>query len=149
MAYEIKKIISELIPTDFPQLFKDEESVLIDFTQAFFQWLETSNNAVYHARRLLDYRDIDRTLDDFLYHFKQKYLIGIQLDTATSTRLLVKHCLDFLRARGTARADKLFFAAVYGEEANVYIPSVDIFRLSSGDWVVPQYLEVTHRDVNV
>jgi hypothetical protein len=40
MSYEIEQTISELIPTDFPEKFREMESNLIPFLQGYFQWME-------------------------------------------------------------------------------------------------------------
>lgn len=112
----------------------------------YYEWMESEGQMLYHARRLPQYRDIDVTTDDFLIHFKEKYLKNIQLETTSNVRQLVKHSLDVYRAKGSDRAIDLLFRLVYGTGADVYYPSSDIFSTSSGKWVLPTYLEVTPRN---
>lgn len=144
----IEPLIHQFIAAQFPAIYRDEGPQFIAFVTSYFQYLEASNNALYHTRRLLDYKDIDLTIDDFVIHFKEKYLKNIQADTVVATRRLVKHSLDLYRSKGTERSVDLFFRAVFGQGAEVYYPSDDIFRLSSGDWVKPKYLEVTPSKMN-
>jgi uncharacterized membrane protein len=106
-------------------------------------------NPLYHARRLPDYRDIDSTTDDFIVHFKEKYLKNIQFDTATNKKLLVKNSLDLYRAKGTERAVDLFFKLVYGTAAEVRYPAEKIFRLSDGVYEKPEYLEIGYSIYNI
>ena len=106
-------------------------------------------NPLYHARRLPDYRDIDSTTDDFIVHFKEKYLKNIQFDTATNKKLLVKNSLDLYRAKGTERAVDLFFKLVYGTAAEVQYPAEKIFRLSDGVYEKPEYLEIGYSIYNI
>jgi hypothetical protein len=106
-------------------------------------------NPLYHGRRLPDYRDIDSTTDDFIVHFKEKYLKNIQFDTATNKKLLVKNSLDLYRAKGTERAVDLFFKLVYGTSAEVRYPAEKIFRLSDGVYEKPEYLEIGYSIYNI
>jgi len=108
-----------------------------------FGTLTTKGNANYHIRRLYDYDDIDKTADDFIIYFKQKYLNGIQFETETKTRMLVKHALDIYRSKGTERSLDLLFRIVFGVGATFYYPGDDLFKLSDGEWFVPQYLEIS------
>ena len=119
----IEKRISPLIQSQFPSFYQEEGENFIAFTKAYYEWLESTNNPLYHARRLPDYRDIDSTTDDFIVHFKEKYLKNIQFDTATNKKLLVKNSLDLYRAKGTERAVDLFFKLVYGTAAEVRYPA--------------------------
>lgn len=102
-----------------------------------------SVNPTYLARNLFQIRDIDTTLDDFILHFKEKYLKNIQFDIATNKQLLVKNSFDLYRSKGTERGIDLFFKLVYGINAEVYYPGDDLLRPSDGVWTKPRYLEVT------
>lgn len=145
----IEKNISNFIENQFPEIYREEGPLFVEFVKKYYEWMEEANNTLYHSRRILDYKDIDDTVNDFVVKFKQKYLTDIQLDTVSQTRQLVKHSLDLYRSKGTERSIDLFFRAVFGKPAEVYYPGDDIFRLSDGKWVKPKYLEVTPSDYNV
>lgn len=144
----IEKNISQFIKTQFPSIYREEGQLFVDFVTKYYEWMEQSNNVLYHSRRLREYQDIDMTVDTFVLNIKNKYLNGIQLDTAAKTKTLVKNSLDLYRSKGTERSVDLFFRAIYGSPAEVYYPGEDIFRLSDGKWVRPRYLEVTNSDYN-
>ena len=144
----IEKTISNLIENQFPAFYKDEGPMLIAFIQAYYEWMETSDQVIYESRRLPEYADIDDTVDEFIKHFKSTYLTGIQFDTLTNKRLLVKNILDIYRSKGTPRAIELLFKLVFGEEASIYFPAKDIFKASDGKWKIPKYLEITHHENN-
>jgi hypothetical protein len=163
----IEKNISPLIENMFPAFYKTEGPNFIAFVKAYFEWLESDgtytdpsnnsviiyndtantipagNQAIHQARRLLSYRDIDSTVDEYIIHFKEKYLKNIQFNTATNKKLLIKNSYDLYRSKGTQRSIDLFFKLVYGVTAEIYYPGDDIFRLSDGVWTKPYYLEVT------
>lgn len=138
----LEKKISYLVDKQFPAKYREDQPELVAFVRAYYEWMETQDQTVYHARRLLEHRDIDSTIDSFLKHFKSKYLNGIQSDTAVATNSFVKHSLDLYRSKGTERAIDLFFKNVFGVPAKVYFPAKDIFRTSSGVWIEPKYIEV-------
>lgn len=104
--------------------------------------------AVYLARKLLELRDIDHTVDLFVLKFKEKYLKNIEFDVSTNRRLLVKNALDLYRSKGTSRSISLFFRLMYGVNTTVQYPGDNIFRLSDAEWVKPKYLEVTVPNVD-
>lgn len=145
----IEKRISPLIESQFPSFYQEEGENFIAFTRAYYEWLESTNNPLYHTRRLPSYRDIDETTDDFIVHFKEKYLKNIQFDTATNKKLLVKNSLDLYRAKGTERSVDLFFKLVYGTAAEVNYPAEKIFRLSDGVYEKPEYLEIGYSIYNI
>jgi hypothetical protein len=140
------KSISNLIENQFPEFYKEEGPVFIEFVKAYYEWLEEYNNPLYDARRLMEYGDIDSTVDKYLEYFKNKYLNNIQKDTAVSTQHLVKHSLDLYRSKGTERAIDLFFKSIFGVSADVYYPGRDILKTSSGEWIEPLYIEVATDD---
>ena len=119
------------------------------YMSSITQYQPINANPLYHSRRLPDYRDIDSTTDDFIVHFKEKYLKNIQFDTATNKKLLVKNSLDLYRAKGTERAVDLFFKLVYGTAAEVRYPAEKIFRLSDGVYEMPEYLEIGYSIYNI
>jgi len=144
-----EKTISNLIETHFPMFIQEEGPVFVEFVKNYYKWMEESSGAVYEARRLGEYRDIDSTVDSFLIYFKEKYLKNVQFDTAASTKKMVKHSLDLYRSKGSARAIDLLFKVVFNTPAEIYTPGDDLFKLSSGDWYEKVYLEITPSPSNI
>src|SRR5688572_19003302 len=139
----IERTISQYVENMFPAVYKDEGPIFVAFVKAYFEWLEDEENVLWYTRRLFEIKDIDETLEQFIVHFKEKYLKHIPITSHTNTRQLVKHSLDLYRSKGTERGVDLLFKLVFGQGATLYYPGDDIFRLSDGKWVVPMYLEVT------
>lgn len=140
--------ISNLIESQFPDIYRQEGPMLVQFVKSYYEWMESQGMPIYHARRLPTYTDIDSTLEEFLTYFKQKYLPNIQFNTATSKKLFVKNSLLFHRSKGTPRSVELFFKLVYGVAAEIYYPGDDILQTSSGTWKSPRYLEITSTQFN-
>lgn len=138
----IEDDISLLVKNHFPKFYEEQGITFIEFVKEYYNWAQQTNNNIYFTRNLLENRDIDTTIDDFLYHYKQKYLAGAPVNFDRS-RFNIKHVKDFYNSKGTERGTKLFLNRVYGvSEADVYFPGVDVLKPSDGEWTVPVYLEV-------
>lgn len=135
--------ISPLIETQFPSFYREEGPMFVTFVEEYYKWLETTNNTLYHSRHLLDYADIDQTLDTFLPYFQSKYIPNTPTTNIQNQRDLIKHSADIYRTRGTLQSLRLAFRMLYDESIGVYYPGDDLLKPSDGQWVSPKYLEVT------
>jgi hypothetical protein len=95
---------SLLIPQQLPEFVRDNinYSTFVDFIQAYYEWLETAYSAngsvttantsgegvTYGAKNLLNYMDVDSTLDDFVSYFLKDFLPYIPEDALTDKRKL-------------------------------------------------------------
>jgi len=150
---QVEQFISPLVKSQFPAFYQDEGPLFILFAEEYYRWLETqiaevdgvdvAGKVAYYSRTLLDNRDVDRTLDEFIVYFKEKYLKNIQFSTLSNKKLLIKAAHDLYKSKGSEKSVDLLFRLLYGTSAEVYLPSRDIFKASSGKWVLPKYIEVT------
>ena len=145
----LEKFISPFTEQMFPEFYRSEGKNFILFVKAYLEWLESEDQVLYEGRRIPEYRDIDKTVSDFIVFFKTKYLNNIQFTTASNKELFIKNSLDFYRAKGTIRSVELFFKLVHGIDAEVYYPGDDLFRTSDNTYNPVKYLEVTHSPSNV
>lgn len=141
--------ISPLIESQFPAFYNEEGDMFITFVREYYKWLEASGNPLYHSRHILEYRDIDDTLDEFLPNFQTKYMVGTPTNTIQNQRDLIKHSRDIYQTKGTIESLRLIFQMLYGAEIQVYYPGDDILRTSDGVWVTPRYLELSVSDRTV
>lgn len=139
-----EKLISPYIESQFPFHYRENYPQFVEFIRVYYRWLEQQTQAIGHTRRLLEYRDVDQTQEDYLQYFKNKYMPYLKFVTNTDKRILVKHVQDLYRSKGTERGIDLFFKLVYGVNADVYYPGTDLFRLSDNSWIKRNYLELGH-----
>jgi hypothetical protein len=139
----IEKYISPFISQQFPQFYRAEGPNFVAFVKAYYEWLEQSEQAVGHARTLLDYNDIDETLPQFIKYFSSQFIADLPEDVIADKRLLLKRILDLYRSKGTKRAHELLFRLVFGEDIELYLPGEYIFRPSDNTWKIPTYIEVS------
>lgn len=131
------------VPQQFPSVYRDEGPSFVEFTESFFSWLETDGPG-YKTKRLLEYGDVDETLDELLPHFVKKYLHGMPAEKFGDKRFVVKHVLDVYRSKGSIEGLKLLFRLLFSETPTVYVPSKDVLKPSDGKWYVPKYFEVSY-----
>ena len=151
MDFNQEKFISNFIENQFPRFYQEDGPDFILFVKAYYEWLETSGavegdgngGPIREARELLTYRDIDSTIEKFLEYFQKKYLYGIPFNIIANKRFLLKHILDVYRSKGTIQCYRLLFKLIYNEDVDIYLPSIDMLRVSDGTWFQPRYLEVT------
>lgn len=139
----IENDIAPLIESQFPGFYQEDGENFVAFVRAYYEWLDQEGS---EARKILEYRDIDYTVDSFLDHFKNEFLNSLPEVTAVSKRTLVKHIQDLYKSKGSSDAFKLLFKLVFNQEIEVYDPSIDILKPSDGIWKVPQYLECSISD---
>lgn len=143
----LEKRISTLVENQFPAVFRDDGPLFVQFVRKYYEWMEEQGQAIYHTRRMFEYKDIDETTDEFVQYFKKQYLNNVQLDTVESTRTLIKNSLDLYRSKGTERGLKLLFQAAFGVLPDVFYPGDYLFKTSDGVYKQPQYIELSpHHD---
>ena len=139
----IEKLVSPHIASQFPSFYRSDGPNFVAFVQAYYEWMESSGNPLYHSRRLLEYADIDETADQFIKYFKNTYINALPETVVADKRLLMKHVLDLYRAKGTSRAVQLLFRLLFDESIDVYIPGDYLLRPSDGEWKKGYYIETT------
>jgi hypothetical protein len=90
--------------------------------EEYYKWLETNEpeyanyvgalvngNPLYHGRRLTDYKDVDRTIDEFFIHFKEKFVKNTTIDSTVSKEQLIKSAQDIFSSKFSERSLDLLF----------------------------------------
>jgi len=142
--HNLSQTISEYIEQQFPAVYREDGANLIAFVKAYYEFLEnTSTSPTTLSRSMFQNRDIDETLENFVFHFKEKYLNQFPYAKAVDNRFAIKHIMDFYRSKGSPLSVQLLIRMLFNEEATVYFPSVDILKPSDSKWNIPRYIEIT------
>jgi hypothetical protein len=112
-------------------------------TNGIVQTTVTEGGPAYEARKLLEYRDVATTLDEFTSHFLGMFAKNFPRHTHISADMLVASLRDFYRGKGTVESVAWFFRALFDEDADVYFPREDVLRASDGTWDAPVTIKVT------
>ena len=110
-------------------------------------------NPVQNIQQLLDYADVDKTIQGFLSKFRNSFLTSIpdRLDENVDKRKLIKNIKSLYQSKGTKRASEIFFKLLFNEVAEIRHPKDNVLRLSDGKWdtrLILRCLEVGTSDAS-
>ena len=105
-------------------------------------------NPVQNIQQLMEYADVDDTVDQFFDEFKEAFLKTIpkKLTAGVNERNLLKNIKDLYRAKGTRKGHELFFRILLNEDPILYYPRQDMLRVSAGKWSEDSILRVVLSD---
>ena len=90
-------------------------------------------NAIVANNRLLDYSDIDQTLETFLQYFQKDFIPSLDLKETQNARLTLKNIGSLYKQKGTAESVKFLMRLLYGEDAEIKYPIDEtVFASDSG-----------------
>jgi len=145
---QIEDKLSLFVKEQFPAFYNEEGEIFQIFLKAYYEYLEQKDKTLDYSRNLLEYKDIDKTTDEFLEHFKATFLAQLPGLVKADDRLTIKNIMDFYRAKGTPRAVQLLFRLLFDESITVGYPSEDVLKPSTSDYKLPRYVEVYASDID-
>jgi hypothetical protein len=102
------------------------------------------------ANNLLSYADVDKTSGDFLEYFRRDFMPFIDRDVLANKRLLQKHIHELYLSKGTKESYEFLFRILYGLEAEVTDPSLNVIRPSVSEFSEPTVMRLyAERDATV
>src|SRR6056300_297975 len=95
-----------------------------------------SPNPVTNIQELLNFRDPDKVISNFLTKFRNEFLKTLteNLNSSVNKRNLIKNVRSLYRAKGTNRGHELFFKLLFNEDSETIYPRENILRASDGKW---------------
>jgi hypothetical protein len=93
-------------------------------------------NPVTNIQELLNFRDPDKVISNFLTKFRNEFLNTLpeNLDDGIDKRKLIKNIKSLYRAKGTNRGHELFFKLLFGLQSETIYPREQMLRVSDGKW---------------
>jgi len=93
-------------------------------------------NPVTNIQELLNFRDPDKAISNFLTKFRTEFLNTLPetLSSGIDKRSLIKNIKSVYRAKGTNRGHELFFKLLFNENSETIYPRENILRSSDGNW---------------
>src|SRR6056300_1580718 len=93
-------------------------------------------NPVQNIQQLLNFRDPDKVISDFLTKFRDEFLKTIPEDLAIDLdkRNLIKNIKSMYRLKGTQKGHELFFRILFNEVSETFYPRTQMLRVSDGQW---------------
>lgn len=143
MTY-IKKT-SVLIPSQLPRYIREDPSYekFVWFLQAYYEWMEQQSGAVYESKRLPDYYDVDKTLDEFVSYFMAEFMPLFPEGTLTDKRKLLKVVRELYTAKGTPASYEFMFRVLFNTDVQLYMTRDEVLRASDGKWIQTEYMNLS------
>ena len=102
-------------------------------------------NPVQNIQDLLNFRDHDKVISNFLTKFRNEFLNTLPetLISGVDKRKLIKNIKSLYQAKGTNRGHQLFFRLLFGIESEIFYPREQMLRVSDGKWDTKKILRAT------
>ena len=99
-------------------------------------------NPVNSIQELLNFRDPDKVVSNFLTKFRNEFLNTIpeNLDSNLDKRNLIKNIKSVYRAKGTSAGHQIFFRMLFGLTSETVYPRENMLRVSDGKWTTNKVL---------
>ncbi len=93
-------------------------------------------NPVNNIQDLLNFRDPDKAISNFLTKFRNEFLNTLPdtLDTGVDKRKLIKNIKSVYRAKGTQRGHEVFFRFLFDLDSETIYPREQMLRVSDGQF---------------
>jgi hypothetical protein len=151
-------ITSILVPSQLPAFIRESGDYqnFVLFLQAYYEWMELVNSAnsqiqtattsgqgvTFASKNLLNYSDIDSTLDGFVNYFLNDFLQYFPKDIASNKTLAIKFARELYRTKGTPASYKFLFRLLYDSDFEYINTGDSVLKASDGIWYIPQYLNL-------
>ena len=93
-------------------------------------------NPVTNIQELLNFRDPDKAISNFLTKFRNEFLNTLPetLDSNVDKRKLIKNIKSVYRAKGTQRGHEVFFRFLFNLDSETFYPREQMLRVSDGQF---------------
>lgn len=143
------KGLGRFTKSQFPAHFAESQSRLIEFIQAYYDWMSQDGETQADIDQLRDYLSVQTAPQEFVDILFEDLLPSIPRNVVVDKSLLAQNIVDFYKARGSERSIEFLFKILYGEDISVYYPKENILRTSDGIWQRKKFIKVQIIDENI
>jgi hypothetical protein len=137
-------LTSLLIPSQLPEHIRDDPSYVnfVTFIQAYYEWMEQDGNVTDLSKNLLDYNNIDSSIDGFLNYFYNDFLTYFPSEIMADKVEVVKLAKELYRSKGTPASYQLLFRILYDMDVDFFYTKDAVLKASDGKWYVSKSLKL-------
>jgi hypothetical protein len=154
---------SILVPSQLPEFIRDNPDYenFVLFLQSYYEWMElpntsnslittaTTQQGVTHAsKNLLDYHDIDETIDTFTSHFYNEFISYFPSEILADKDKVIKLAKQLYQAKGTPASFQFFFRTLYNSDVDFFYTKDAVLKASSGKWYISKSLKLGSSNLN-
>jgi len=99
-------------------------------------------NPVNNIQELLNFRDPDKAISNFLSNFRNEFLTTLpeNLNSNVNKRSLIKNVKSLYKSKGTKTGHEIFFRLLFDEVSETFYPREQILRVSDGKFTTNKVL---------
>jgi len=103
-------------------------------------------NPVNNIQELLNFRDPDKVISNFLTNFRKEFLSTLpeNLNSNVNKRNLIKNIKSIYQSKGTIEGHKLFFKLLFNENSDTFYPRENLLRASDGKFSTEKIIRVVN-----
>lgn len=135
---------SLLIPSQLPSFVRENPDYekFVTFLQAYYEWMEQNGKVTERSKNILNYKDIDRTSEEFLEYFKNEFLQYFPKETLIDERTAIKYARQLYYTKGTPSSYSFLFRILYNSDFDIFYTKDSVLRASNGLWYVAKSLKL-------
>jgi hypothetical protein len=137
------QITSNQIASQFPEHMVQDAPLLVAFMETYYKYADQRNKAVGIVQNMYQDMDIDLTQEDYVVKFYNEYASNLPREVAMDRRNFIKILNQIYTAKGTEKALKLIFQAVFNEKIEISFPGESRLRASDGVWIRENYITLS------
>ena len=125
---------SLLVSTQLPEYIRDDPAYANFrlFLKAYYEWMEQNNNVTDRTKNLLNYKNIDKTPDEFVDYFYNDFLSYFPKDILADKVKVTKIAKELYRSKGTPASYEFLFRVLYDSPVEFF------FIKKSKQYATPQ-----------
>jgi hypothetical protein len=100
------------------------------------------DNTVRATGNLLEYRDIEKSIDDYVEYLREELFPTIPTKYIQDKKLLATKLKTFFESRSSEESYRFFFKLLYGENIEFRFPGEEILRASDGKFERTNFIRV-------
>ena len=135
---------SLLVPSQLPEFIRDnpDYSNFVLFLQAYYEWLEETDNVTDRTKNLLNYKDIDETTTEFLDYYYNDFLSYFPTEILADKQKVIKIAKELYQSKGTPASFQFLFRILYNSDVDFFYTKDAVLKASSGKWYVSKSLKL-------
>jgi len=141
---------SLLIPSQLPAFIRESPDYdkFVTFLQAYYEWMEENGNVTERSKNILNYKDIDRTTEEFLDYFTNEFLQYFPQEILIDKRTAVKYARQLYYTKGTPASYQFLFRILYDSDFDIFYTKDAVLKASDGTWYVAKSLKLATGNKN-
>lgn len=141
---------SLLVSSQLPEFVRDDPQYanFVLFLKAYYEWMEQEKQVTDRTKNLLNYRDIDKTPDEFVDYFYNDFLSYFPKDILADKTKVAKIAKELYKSKGTPASYEFLFRVLYDSPVEFFYTKDAVLRASDGEWYISKSLNIASDDVN-